>query len=137
MTTGEFKKTIGTRAEVYHGTARRTSGGLTKSELMMNKHGRIVSKKKHNTAKREMRLVKYGFLTKKGKFGFIKGKSKKHSSRSSRSSRSSKSKRSRRSRKMRGGNYASVGDKYTLDDFNPSGVVSDSEAFTKMNPSNI
>ena len=50
MSKGEFKKTIGTRAEVYHGTARRTSGGLTKGELMMNKHGRIVSKKKHNTA---------------------------------------------------------------------------------------
>jgi hypothetical protein len=133
MTTGEFKKTIGTRAEVYHGTARRTSGGLTKSELMMNKHGRIVSKKKHNTAKKEMRLVKYGFLTKKGKFGFIKGKSKKHSSRSSKKN----SRRRSRSRKMRGGNYASVGDKYTLDDFNPSGVVSDSESCTTMTPSNI
>jgi hypothetical protein len=133
MSNGEFKKTIGTRAEVYHGTARRTSGGLTKAELMMNKHGRIVSKKKHNTAKREMRLVKYGFLTKKGKFGYIKGKSKKHSSRSSKSRKS----RRGRSRKMRGGNYASVGDKYTLDDFNPSGVVSDSEAFTQMNPSNV
>lgn len=135
MSNGEFKKTIGTRAEVYHGTARRTSGGLTKAELMMNKHGRIVSKKKHNTAKREMRLVKYGFITKKGHFGHIKGKSKKHSSRSSKSK--SRIRRRGRSRKMRGGNYASVGDKYTLDDFNPSGVVSDSEAFTKMNPSNI
>ena len=135
MSSSEFKKTIGTRAEVYHGTARRTSGGLTKSELMMNKHGRIVSKKKHNTAKKEMRLVKYGFLTKKGKFGYIKGKSKKHSLRYSKS----KGKKSRRgrSRKMRGGNYASVGDNYTLDDFNHSGVVSDSEAFTQMSPSNI
>lgn len=136
MSNGEFKKTIGTRAEVYHGTARRTSGGLTKAELMMNKHGRIVSKKKHNTAKREMRLVKYGFLTKKGHFGHIKGKSKKHSSRSSKSSKSKRHRRGR-SRKMRGGNYASVGDKYTLDDFNASGVVSDSEAFTQMTPSNI
>ena len=135
MSNGEFKKTIGTRAEVYHGTARRTSGGLTKSELMMNKHGRIVSKKKHNTAKKEMRLVKYGFLTKKGKFGYVKGKSKKHSSRS-RSSKNNRSKRGR-SRKMRGGNHALVGDKYTLDDFNASGVVSDSEAFTQMSPSNI
>lgn len=135
MSNGEFKKTIGTRAEVYHGTARRTSGGLTKSELMMNKHGRIVSKKKHNTAKKEMRLVKYGFLTKKGKFGYVKGKSKKHSSRS-RSSKNNRSKRGR-SRKMRGGNHALVEDKYTLDDFNASGVVSDSEAFTQMSPSNI
>ena len=102
MSKGEFKKTIGTRAEVYHGTARRTSGGLTKGEHMMNKHGRIVSKKKHNTAKREMRLVKYGFVTKKGKFGYVKTKSNKRSSRRS------------KSRKMRGGSPALVGDKYTL-----------------------
>ena len=67
-----FEHTIGTRAQVWHGTAKKTSGGLTKSALMMNKHGRIVSRKKHNTAKREKRLVKAGFLTKKGHFGFVK-----------------------------------------------------------------
>ena len=67
-----FEQTTGTRAQVWHGTAKKTSGGLTKSALMMNKHGRIVSRKKHNTAKREKRLVKAGFLTKKGQFGFIK-----------------------------------------------------------------
>ena len=81
------QQTIGTRAQVWHGTAKKTSGGLTKAALMMNKHGRIVSRKKHNTAKREKRLVKAGFLTKKGHFGFIK-----------------KGSRGRgRSRKMRGG----------------------------------
>jgi hypothetical protein len=66
------QQTIGTRAQVWHGTAKKTSGGLTKSALMKNKHGRIVSRKKHNTAKRERRLVKAGYITKKGKFGFIK-----------------------------------------------------------------
>jgi hypothetical protein len=40
--------------------------------LIMNKHGRIVSKRKHTTAKREKRLVKAGFLTKKGQFGYVK-----------------------------------------------------------------
>jgi hypothetical protein len=81
------QQTIGTRAQVWHGTAKKTSGGLTKAALMMNKHGRIVSRKKHNTAKREKRLVKAGFLTKKGHFGFIK-----------------KGRRGRgRSKKMRGG----------------------------------
>ena len=128
MSKGEFKKTIGTRAEVYHGTARRTSGGLTKGELMMNKHGRIVSKKKHNTAKKEMRLVKYGFVTKKGKFGYVKTKSNKSSSRRSKS----------RSRKMRGGNLANnasnVGDDYMLSTKNSSGV-SDYNASTKYSPS--
>lgn len=119
MSKGEFKKTIGTRAEVYHGTARRTSGGLTKGELMMNKHGRIVSKKKHNTAKREMRLVKYGFVTKKGKFGYVKTKSNKRSS-----------KRRGKSQKMRGGSPALISDKYTLDNDNFSGGVVGVEANT-------
>ena len=72
-----FEKTNGSRAEVWHGTAKKTPGGLTKSDLLMNKHGRIVSRKKHNTAKREKRLVKAGYLTKKGHFGFIKKGSKK------------------------------------------------------------
>lgn len=76
-----FEQTTGTRAQVWHGTAKKTSGGLTKSALMMNKHGRIVSRKKHNTAKREKRLVKAGFLTKKGHFGFIKKGSRRHRSR--------------------------------------------------------
>lgn len=67
-----FEQNIGSRAEVWHGKAKKTSGGLTKSHLMMNKHGRIVSRKKHNTAKKEKRLVKAGYITKKGKFGFIK-----------------------------------------------------------------
>ena len=39
-------KNIGSRAEVYHGNARQTSGGLTKKDLIKNKAGRIVSKKK-------------------------------------------------------------------------------------------
>lgn len=72
------EQTIGSRAQVWHGTAKKTSGGLTKSHLMMNKHGRIVSRRKHNTAKREKRLVKAGFLTKKGHFGFIKKGTKHH-----------------------------------------------------------
>ncbi len=62
----------GSRAQVWHGTAHQTSGGLTKIHLMMNKHRRIVSKKKHTTAKHEKRLVKAGYLTKKGKFGYVK-----------------------------------------------------------------
>jgi hypothetical protein len=64
--------TFGSRAQVWHGTAKKTSGGLTKKHLMMNKHGRIVSRRKHMTAKKQKRLVKAGYLTKKGHFGFIK-----------------------------------------------------------------
>lgn len=40
-------KTIGSKAEVWHDNALHTSGGLTKDDLMKNKRGRIVSKKKH------------------------------------------------------------------------------------------
>jgi hypothetical protein len=99
--------TIGTRAQVWHGTAKKTSGGLLKSDLMMNKHGRIVSRAKHSTAKKEMRLLKHGYGTKKGKFGFVKM--------SKRGSRS-------RSRKMRGGSSlspASVDDSYMIKDVVP------------------
>ena len=63
-----FDMLIGTRAQVWHGTAYKTSGGLTKSNIMKNKSGRIVSKSKYMSAKRENRLVKAGYGTKKGKF---------------------------------------------------------------------
>ena len=69
--------TIGSRRQVWNGTAKKTPGGLLKSDLMMNKHGRIVSKAKHNTAKKENRLIKAGYGTKKGVFGFVKTGSKK------------------------------------------------------------
>lgn len=62
----------GSRAQVWHGTACKTSGGLKKSDLMQNKAGRIVSKAKHNTAKKDNRLVKAGYGTKKGTFGYVK-----------------------------------------------------------------
>jgi len=67
-----FKKTFGSRAEVFHGTAKKTTGGLSKKDLVKNKHGDIVSKKKHVTAKKEKRLEKHGYFAKKGKFGYVK-----------------------------------------------------------------
>jgi len=102
---------IGTRAQVWHGTAYKTTGGLTKGDLMKNKSGRIVSKAKHFTAKKEKRLVKAGFLTKKGHFGFIKnGKSMRKSS-------------SRKgSRKMRGGMSALSPSSYNGEGVGTSGV---------------
>ena len=51
-----YKSRVGSRAEVWHGTALKTSGGLTKSHLLKTKAGRIVSKAKHITAKRDKRL---------------------------------------------------------------------------------
>lgn len=40
-------KTIGTKSEVYKGSAVKTAGGLFKDDLMKNKRGKIVSKKQH------------------------------------------------------------------------------------------
>ena len=81
-----YEMLIGSRAQVHHGTAYKTPGNLTKSHIMMNKHGRIVSAKKHATAKREKRLEKAGYFTRKGKFGAVKkeGSRKRRGSRKSR-----------------------------------------------------
>ena len=63
---------VGSRAQVMHGTAKQTSGGLTKGDLKYNKWGRIVSKAKSSKAKKEKRLEKAGYKTRKGKFGAVK-----------------------------------------------------------------
>lgn len=39
-----MSQTVGTRAQVFHGTAERTSGGLRASDLMLDDDGRIKSK---------------------------------------------------------------------------------------------
>ena len=67
-----FKELFGSRQQVWNGTAYKTPGNLMKKDLFFNKWGRIVSKKKHFTAKKEKRLQNHGFYAKKGKFGFIK-----------------------------------------------------------------
>lgn len=68
----KYELLIGSRAQVHHGTAYKTPGGLTKEKILMNKHGRIVSRKKHATAKKEKRLEKAGYFAKKGKFGAVR-----------------------------------------------------------------
>lgn len=69
---GGAKQRVGSRAQVMHGTAQKTSGGLTQKDLKMNKWGRIVSRAKSAKAKKENRLSKLGFKTQKGKFGIMK-----------------------------------------------------------------
>lgn len=65
--------TVGTKAQVYHGTAKHTSGGLTRKDLMKTKKGRIVSKKKHAAGKKALkRLTKAGYKAKKGTFKLFK-----------------------------------------------------------------
>jgi hypothetical protein len=44
-------KRMGSRAEVWHGNAYMTTGGLKKEDLMKNKRGVLVSKRKSKMAK--------------------------------------------------------------------------------------
>ena len=48
-----FEVLEGSRAQVMHGTAKKRSGGLTKSQLKYNKQGKIVSKKASALAKKK------------------------------------------------------------------------------------
>ena len=52
-------KSIGSRAEVMHGTAHHTSGGLVASQLKYSQSGGIVSKRASERASREKRLGIY------------------------------------------------------------------------------
>ena len=66
----KVSKIIGSRRQVWHGSMQKTSGGLHKGDLMLNKRGRIVSKKKHafGVTKGRNFLVRAGFDPKKGSF---------------------------------------------------------------------
>ena len=94
-----YKELFGSRTQVHNRTAYKTPGGLTRSDLMMNKWGRIVSAKKHRTAKKEKRLEKAGYFAKKGKFGYVK--------KTARRTRKS-------SRKMKGGDEGDEGEEDKL-----------------------
>lgn len=72
-------KNIGSRAEVWHGVAKKTNGQLEKKDLIKNKIGRIVSKKKslkHSKDPNKNPLLKIGYQRKKGskEFGPVKEK---------------------------------------------------------------
>ena len=64
-------KTVGTRAQVWHGNAKKTSGGLTKKDLFKRK-GRIKSKRASKKAKKNKNLKNAGWTFKKGEFGAIR-----------------------------------------------------------------
>jgi hypothetical protein len=76
-----YHELFGSRHQVWNGTAYKTSGGLTKGQLVMNRWGRIVSADKHKTAKKEKRLEKAGYYAQKGKFGYVKRNSSKRRNR--------------------------------------------------------
>ena len=67
-------KPVGSRAEVFHGTAAKTSGGLTQKDLMLDPNdGQIKSVAAHKAALKRMEREGKKHLTKvfkpkKGKF---------------------------------------------------------------------
>lgn len=64
---------VGSKAQVFHGTAKHTSGGLEKKDLVKNKHGRIVSRRKAALGKKALKnLIKAGYKPKKGTFKLMK-----------------------------------------------------------------
>ena len=100
--------TVGTRAQVWHGTADRTAGGLTKKDLFM-KNGRIRSKRASRSAKNNKNLKKAGWTFKKGEFGAVRvdekeGEGKKRTAR--RSAKRSAKRSARRSAKRSAGRVA-------------------------------
>jgi len=68
----KFEELFGSRTQVMNGTAYKTTGGLVKSDLFKNKHGRYVSLKKHLSSKKSNNLEKHGYFAKKGVFGYVK-----------------------------------------------------------------
>lgn len=72
--------TVGSKAQVFHGSAKHTKGGLTRKDLIKNKRGKIVSRKQAAAGKKAYsRLVKAGYKPKKGTFKlFSKKRGSKH-----------------------------------------------------------
>lgn len=70
---GGAKITVGSKSQVFHGTAKHTSGGLTKKDLMKTRKGRIVSKKKHAAGLKAIKkLFAKGYKPKKGTFKLMR-----------------------------------------------------------------
>jgi hypothetical protein len=92
-------KATGSKAEVFHGTAKHTSGGLHKKDLMKHK-GRIISRKKHAAGKKAIKHLKsLGYIAKKGTFKLFR-KSMAH--------KKTAKKHGKRHTRKRGGAYGSV-----------------------------
>lgn len=84
---------VGSKAQVFHGTAKHTPGGLTKKDLMKH-HGRIISRKKHAAGKKAIKHLRaLGYIAKKGTFRLM--------SKSMAKSKSRKTRKASKTRKAR------------------------------------
>ena len=101
-----YKVLVGSRAQVWHGTAYKTAGGLKKKDLKKNKHGKIVSRAKSAKGPQMLkRLHRKGYFTKKGQWGFVKKsplrKSSKYVAKKSKKKTSKRRKTAKRGKKRR------------------------------------
>lgn len=97
--------TFGSRAQVWHGSCKKTRSGLTKKDLMMRK-GRVISKKQHAAGKKAIKyLFAAGYKPKKGTFKLFRKGDAKKSEKKSTKKRSTR----RRSTRRRGGSTAALG----------------------------
>jgi len=125
-----YEMLTGSRAQVYHGTAYKTSGDLTKSDLVQNKHGRIVSASKYKLSKQKGKnnLFNKGYTARKGKFGAVRnGVSISH--------KRTHRHRSRRHRHMRGGSDTSAATTTTTATSHDAGVDNTGGASAHSSPS--
>ena len=66
---------VGSKIQVWNGNAKKTSGGLTKADLVQNKRGRIVSRRKMAAGKKALKyLTRKGYKPKKGVFRLFEKK---------------------------------------------------------------
>jgi len=59
------------KLKVWKGLKKKTSGGLTKKDLMKNKRGKIVSRRQHRLAKKNNHLGNAGYKAEKSKFHLL------------------------------------------------------------------
>jgi len=91
----------GSRAQVFHGNAEKTTGGLTKSDLKKNDNGKIVSKKASSAAKKTRNLGEFQASGKGFELAPKKGTKAHKELKSGKKSRKSAKKKSRKSAKKK------------------------------------
>ena len=91
---------IGSRAQVFHGNADKTTGGLKKGDLKQNENGKIVSKKASAAAKKTKNLGNFQASGKGFELAPKKGTKAHKELKSGKKSRKS-AKKSRKSRKSK------------------------------------
>ena len=93
---GGHSQRVGSRRQVWNGTAMETSGGLKRGDLFKDKYGNLKSKKASKKAKRNNNLKKAGYTTVKGKFGAVKISEKGKKGSKKRSTKKSKKRSNKR-----------------------------------------